>query len=137
MQQLMQLQLVAIGHMNRERWRHVASVSAEIGMLPGKWSLDGFLFDQVRLTAPPRGALPMVLAAFPALTLAGAVRLTWRNRQLRRDLQRTATAGPASASPLLQDASTGLFSRDYLQQPLPRELGHDQGFDLATCLGWL
>ena len=48
MRRLMQPQLVEIGYSNPGRWNHIASVYAEVGMLPPGRSLDGLAFDPSR-----------------------------------------------------------------------------------------
>jgi ABC-type nitrate/sulfonate/bicarbonate transport system substrate-binding protein/GGDEF domain-containing protein len=125
MARLMQPQLIEIGHMNPGRWRHIAAVYAEIGMLPRDFSLDGFLFDAApapaRWLSPDRLALGgLVLAALLASGL-----LYRRNRALKTVLEQPqSTLAPPEppAGPLLQDPPSGLFSRDYLLLTLPREL---------------
>jgi diguanylate cyclase (GGDEF)-like protein len=126
MARLMQPQLIEIGHMNPGRWRHVAAVYAEIGMLPRDFSLEGFLFDATPVeTAVPRGALALGGAALLAAAAAGW--LYRRNRLLQQAVQErdTVLAAPVMSEPagvLLQDSATGLFSHDYLLATLPREL---------------
>jgi len=45
MAQLIQPELVEMGYMNPGRWRHIAETYADLGLLPGDFSLDGFLYD--------------------------------------------------------------------------------------------
>lgn len=45
MNSLIRADLIHIGYMNPGRWQHIADIYAEIGMLPGSFSLDGFLYD--------------------------------------------------------------------------------------------
>jgi len=42
---LLQASLVEIGHMNPGRWRHIAEVYAEMGMMKPDFNLNGFLYD--------------------------------------------------------------------------------------------
>ncbi len=42
---LLQPNLIAIGYMNPERWRHIADTYAELGLLPRGYSLAGFLYE--------------------------------------------------------------------------------------------
>ena len=37
--------LVELGHMNPERWRHIAKTFSEFGMVNAEYSLEGFLYD--------------------------------------------------------------------------------------------
>jgi len=48
MRPLIQPDLVEIGHMNPERWRHIAAIYARLGMLPAEASLKGFLYSELR-----------------------------------------------------------------------------------------
>ena len=45
MMPLVQPVLVEMGYMNPERWRHIADVYADLGMLPRDVSFDGFLYS--------------------------------------------------------------------------------------------
>lgn len=45
MEPLLQIALVETGHMYPGRWRHIAEVYAELGMLQGNMDMDGFLYD--------------------------------------------------------------------------------------------
>ncbi len=88
---LMQPDLVAIGHVNPGRWRHIADTYAALGMLPEHFPLDGFLYEvkSPRLDPGLVAALTFALAA--ALTLA---LLSWRvhglNLRLRGEIARRA-----------------------------------------------
>jgi diguanylate cyclase (GGDEF)-like protein/PAS domain S-box-containing protein len=42
---LLRPDLIEIGYMNPNRWRHIANTYFEIGLLPKDFSLDGFLYD--------------------------------------------------------------------------------------------
>ena len=46
MTDLVQPELVEIGYMNPGRWKHMAEVYADIGMLPENVQLDGFMYEQ-------------------------------------------------------------------------------------------
>ena len=45
MEPLLQTKLVAVGHMNAGRWRHITEIYAEMGMLKTDFDLKGFLYD--------------------------------------------------------------------------------------------
>jgi len=69
---LVQPVLVEIGYMNPDRWRHIADIYAELGMLPKNVSFDGFLYD----TDPISDSLTWlyrVLIAATVLLIGGAV----------------------------------------------------------------
>lgn len=42
---LMHPELIEVGYMNGGRWRNIADIYSDIGMLPHNFSLDGFLYD--------------------------------------------------------------------------------------------
>lgn len=42
---LLRPDLLAVGHMYRGRWQHIADVYAELGMVPAGLSLDGFMYE--------------------------------------------------------------------------------------------
>ncbi len=42
---LLQPNLIEIGYMNRNRWRHIADTYTEIGLLPRNFPLDNFIYD--------------------------------------------------------------------------------------------
>ncbi|HVY06788.1 MAG TPA: diguanylate cyclase [Burkholderiales bacterium] len=71
LRRLMQPQLVEIGYMNPGRWEHVAATYAELGMLPPRYSLDGFLFQGGR--SPDWTPLYKVGAAIVAALLVACV----------------------------------------------------------------
>lgn len=64
-------ELIEIGHINPGRWQNIADTYADIGMLPGNFSLNGFLYDpnpRLDLTW-----LYRLLAATLLLSIIGAV----------------------------------------------------------------
>jgi len=52
MRPLLQPDLIAAGYMYAGRWRHIASVYAEMGMLPAEFPLDDFLYEPQILHVP-------------------------------------------------------------------------------------
>jgi len=42
---LLMPELIEIGYMNPGRWRHIADTYANLGLMPGDFSLDGFLYE--------------------------------------------------------------------------------------------
>jgi diguanylate cyclase (GGDEF)-like protein len=83
MRDLMRLDLIEAGHMNPERWRHIAAVYAELGMLPVNFSLEGFIYEPPH--GPPSWVAPVLGGA---LLLSLAVLLIWQ-RERRARLQLT------------------------------------------------
>ena len=48
MQELVRPELVEIGYMNQERWRRMADVYVQLGLLPAGYSLKGFLYADLQ-----------------------------------------------------------------------------------------
>jgi diguanylate cyclase (GGDEF)-like protein/PAS domain S-box-containing protein len=84
---LVQPVLVEIGYMNPDRWRHIAEIYADLGMLPRNANFDGFLYN----TSPTRDLawLYRVMAvAGVLLIIGGAIHFS----QLARERQRADAA---------------------------------------------
>jgi diguanylate cyclase (GGDEF)-like protein/hemerythrin-like metal-binding protein/PAS domain S-box-containing protein len=88
MRSLISSELVEVGYMNPDRWRHIADTYAELGMLAADMPLKGFLYE-----ANPKANLGWVyrvlggvagVAILAGLILAHVSRL---NRRLRREVQ--------------------------------------------------
>jgi len=144
MRRLMHPELIEIGYMNPGRWRHIAEVYAELGMLPKNFSLEGFVYSKDAgsdLVWLYRGLGAAALALLAAAALALTQRA--RNRQLRREIasRKAAEQSLLEANASLQrrieeigvlqeqlrelamrDALTGLYNRRYLADALAREL---------------
>jgi len=69
MMPLVQPVLVEIGYMNPDRWRHIADIYADLGMLPKHASFDGFLYNGS--VARDMAWLYRVLASAAVLLLIG------------------------------------------------------------------
>ncbi|MGZ3184145.1 MAG: EAL domain-containing protein [Telluria sp.] len=87
MMPLVQPVLVEIGYMNPERWRHIADVYADLGMLPKDVSLDGFLYNTS--AARDLSWLYRVLGVAALLLLVGAA---VHSSQLARERKRAEAA---------------------------------------------
>lgn len=93
MHSLMRTDLIEPGHMITGRWQHMADVYAEIGMLPEKISLEGFLYnpkpETIDLTRIYYGlVVACVLAAiFASLTSI----MMYYNKQIRKSEQKFRT----------------------------------------------
>ena len=48
MRELIQPELVEIGHINPERWRHIGATFVKLGMMKADYTLDGFLYSELR-----------------------------------------------------------------------------------------
>jgi diguanylate cyclase (GGDEF)-like protein/PAS domain S-box-containing protein len=106
MMPLVQPVLVEMGYMNPERWRHIADVYADLGMLPRNVSFDGFLYNA---EAPAGlGWLFRLLIAATVLMLAGAgvhVTLLARERQRAQD---TIRKGELRFRTMFEEAPMGI-----------------------------
>jgi ABC-type nitrate/sulfonate/bicarbonate transport system substrate-binding protein/nitrogen-specific signal transduction histidine kinase len=85
MQQLIHPELIDIGYMLEQRWRHIAATYAELGMLPKAVSLEGFLYEE------PRGPdlfwfYAVSLGTLGVLAIVSLV--AWRFVRLNRQLSR-------------------------------------------------
>ena len=79
MQRLMRTDLIEPGHMIPGRWRHMADIYAEIGMLPENISLDGLLYNPESPTLDLRiFYLVMLVLAVLAMVFAGFALYTKR-----------------------------------------------------------
>lgn len=144
MRRLMQPHLIAIGHVNPGRWRSIADVYAEFGMLPAKYDLKDFIFDP----AAPRDlswfyrglAVALVIGLLGAVA---ALRQATFNRRLRLEVERRREAEKflleanerlrhqldeiqglqtRLEQQALRDSLTGLYNRRYFDEALEREL---------------
>jgi PAS domain S-box-containing protein len=89
MEPLLQMSLVEIGHMNPGRWRHIAEVYAELGIMKPDFNFNGFLYNH----HPPPPDLRWLyggLAAALALMLAAGM-IAIRFSRLSKTLKNTIT----------------------------------------------
>ena len=135
--QLMQTDLVEIGHMNAGRWQHIAQTYAGLGMKSDGEVPDGFIYDDHPERVPPWAYQSVALIALLALIFAWLAR---RNVVLNRKLHVEAAAHLETNRQLadkilennelqerlrdqsVRDTLTGLHNRRYLDETLPREL---------------
>ena len=61
--------LIEIGHMNPERWRHMAETFARTGVSGDGASLDGFIYEDPRHKRLPGWVVPVMIAAALLLVL--------------------------------------------------------------------
>ncbi len=76
---------VDIGHMHAGRWRHIADIYAELGMMPANYDLDGLLYEPTERQDYSRLLWIVGLALLVAI-LGGA--MAWYYRRLNTILQR-------------------------------------------------
>ena len=83
---LMYPDLVEIGHMSPARWRHIAEVYAEVGLIPKDSNIDGLIYDP----HPPIIPAWMTRSLWAGLFLLLATSLVaWRFHRISRRLART------------------------------------------------
>ena len=87
MRDLIQPDLVEIGHINRERWKHIATTFAKLGMMPANYKLDGFLYTDLRdqISADRQkivNIIVTVLAALATIAIISGILLVLFNRRL-------------------------------------------------------
>ncbi len=110
MQHLILPDLVELGYMNPDRWRHMADTYIEQGLLPAGISLQGFLYE-----ADPKSRrllwLYRILAAAVVLTLLGGLILLhiYRiNRRLHHEILEHKTA-EAKFRGLVEQSLVGIY----------------------------
>lgn len=83
---LLQPDLIEIGYMNPNRWRHIADTYAGIGLLPDNYSLKGFIYqpDEKNIAFLYRSLGVTVLLIF--LIGALAFYIYWINRRLNQSI---------------------------------------------------
>lgn len=104
---LVQPVLVEIGYMNPDRWRHIANIYAELGMLPKNVSFDGFLYK----TDPVSGNLAWlyrVLIVATALLIGGAVVHVSLLARERRRAEETIRKGEQRFRTMFEEAPMGI-----------------------------
>jgi diguanylate cyclase (GGDEF)-like protein/PAS domain S-box-containing protein len=103
---LVQPVLVEIGYTNPDRWRHIANVYADLGMLPRDVSFDGFLYD-----AAPAADLAwlyrVLLAAIVLLVGGAAVHFTLLARERQR-AEETIRKGELRFRTMFEEAPMGI-----------------------------
>lgn len=110
MQHLILPDLVELGYMNPDRWRHMADTYAEQGLLPVGISLQGFLYEadskaHLSLWLYRILAVGAAIAALGSLILLHSYRL---NRHLRREVQERKIA-EAKFRGLVEQSLVGIF----------------------------
>ncbi len=128
MMPLVQPVLVEIGYMNPERWRQIADIYAELGMLPKNANYDGFLYNP----EPAVGLawLYRVLVAASVILLVGAgVHFTLLAR-VRRRAQEAIRKGELRFKTMFEEAPMGMALIDGASGEF-----HDVNQQFATLAG--
>jgi diguanylate cyclase (GGDEF)-like protein/PAS domain S-box-containing protein len=77
--------MVELGHMSAGRWRHIADIYAELGMMPAEYDFTGFLYDPEGTQTYQR-YMWLFMAAFAVAVFGGA--MAWYYRRLSTRLGR-------------------------------------------------
>ena len=87
MHELIQPEFIEIGYMNPGRWRHIANIMVQLGILQSDVSLEGFLYSQGNSTDYARliRIFQVVLLVLAFITLAGIILFLF-NRKLRQEV---------------------------------------------------
>ncbi len=104
---LVQPVLVEIGYMNPDRWRHIADIYADLGMLPKGASFEGLLYN----TDPVAGSLTWlyrVLIFATVLLFAGAVVHVALLARERRRAEETIRKGELRFRTMFEEAPMGI-----------------------------
>lgn len=149
--QLLQAELVEVGHMNPGRWQHIAQTYASLSMRSEGALPDGFLYvdQQERMPAwvLPGGVVALSLLALFAWLARRNVVLARRlrceigaheevNRQLSEKLSEIQALEDQLREQALRDPMTRLHNRRYFDETLPRELARAsrEGYPLSLIL---
>jgi diguanylate cyclase (GGDEF)-like protein len=130
--------LIEIGHMNPERWRHMADTFQKVGMTGANYSLKGFIYEDPARGPLPEWVLPVLfgtLLLLASITLLAAyflkinrrlavadLNLRAANNTLTHNLQEIKDLHVRLREQTIRDPLTGLYNRRYLDETLEREL---------------
>ena len=125
MRDLIQPELVQIGHMNPGRWRHMADTLVNIGMLPPGYSLDGFLYDTDR-TAEVTELKRITTLSLLATAVLGVLLAVFAvmYRRMRCEIQRREAAEAEIRRLAYHDSLTGLPNRNLFYDRLEQATRH-------------
>jgi diguanylate cyclase (GGDEF)-like protein/PAS domain S-box-containing protein len=124
MRRLIRPDFVEIGHMNPERWRHIADLYVNLGMMSPDYDLSGFLYPEFKenLQARKQQTIRMTLIVLGVFFFVGTgitAMLFFFNARLSRQVQeRTAalTASERSFRAFFEMASVGVAQFEGVSQ---------------------
>lgn len=101
MRELIRPDFVEIGHMNPERWRHIAGLYAKLGMMGADYDLSGFLYPEFKeqLRSGRQRLVTTALSLLALFLVAGSgitAMLFYFNARLSRQVQERTAALAAS-----------------------------------------
>lgn len=144
--------LVEIGHMNRERWRHMAEAFERTGMVGGDTSLKGFMYEDPEHSGLPKWVLPVLVSAMLLLVLitllaiyflrinrrlaVADLSLRAANLTLTDKLEEIRELHLRLQEQAIRDPLTGLYNRRYLDETLERELARAKrdGYPISVAM---
>ncbi len=144
--------LIEIGHMNPERWRHMADTFARAGIVGSDYSLKGFIYQDPEPRRLPDWVMAVLIAAILLLALITLVAAHFHqiNRRLAIADSKLRTANDALNQTLteiqelhlrlqdqaIRDPVTGLYNRRYLDETLDRELARAkrEGYPISVAM---
>ena len=120
MHELIQPEFVEIGHMNPERWRHIAATFVKLGMMKADFNLKGFLFSELvtQIAAEKQQRIDKTLSIFGILfgfcIVIGLVLLIFNRKLATQVRKRTAslTASEQHFRAFFEMASVGVAQVD-------------------------
>ncbi|PKN40840.1 MAG: diguanylate cyclase [Deltaproteobacteria bacterium HGW-Deltaproteobacteria-18] len=158
MRRLIRPDFVEIGHMNPERWRHIAGIYVKLGMMRPGYDLAGFLYPEFKnnLLAGKDRAIRMTLVVLGVILLVGtaitALLFVFNARLSRQVRERTAalSASERSFRAFFEMASVGVAQFEGVSQRFIKvnqkfsdlmgysasELGHLSPYDLVYPDDW-
>lgn len=152
MRSLILPELIEIGHMNPERWRHMADTFVQARIIQPGYSLDGFLYESGEQKSLPAWLVRGLIGAFLLLVLITSIAAYFAriNRRLVTAESRLRAANDALSGNLseirelhqrlqeqaIRDPLTGLYNRRYLDETLERELARAKrdGYPIALAM---
>ncbi len=111
--QLMEPELIEVGHMNPSRWAYIAKTYHELGFSPTDTVPDGFIYDPNK-QENNLWLYYLLATACALIVIIGSV--TWYIYRLNCKIKKQA----------IHDPLTGLYNRHYLDETLPREMARAQ-----------
>ncbi|MES2317939.1 MAG: EAL domain-containing protein [Pseudomonadota bacterium] len=104
---LVQPVLVEIGYMNPDRWRHIADIYADLGMLPRGVNFDGFLYNTDPESTNITWLYRVLIAATVLLFVGAAVHVSLLARERRR-AEETIRKGELRFRTMFEEAPMGI-----------------------------
>ncbi len=147
---LMMPDLVEIGHMNVQRWNHMAETFVRAGVVDSADGLEGFVYGEERDRPLPAWVAATLIGSavlIVSVTLLAAhfFRINRRLQQAENEVREANLALTEKLAEIedlherlqeraMRDALTGLYNRRYLDETLGRELARAKREGYPLCL---